>query len=545
MHLSARPLACGFAVCLASGIAAQSPSSYLETTKLVASDGATDDYFGVLSVEGDTMVVGASGADIGGNQLQGAAYVFERTGGDWTQVAQLIASNGKPDDRLGVSVAMSGDTLFVGATLANGVVPNTGAVYLYEKPASGWVDATETAVLIASDGQADAFLGRSMAIDGDTVVVGAPGSVVGGNDLEGAAYVFEKPVGGWVDMTQTAKFTQFAGAAFDWFGMSVAIEDRTIVVAAPFVDSPLNRGKVYVFNKPGPSWTNATESVTLVASNPGSFDEFGRSVSLCDDVLAIGAPGATGANALVSDKGVVYLFEKPAGGWMTTVEDHQLIPSGTADCDFGFSVDLNDDKIVAGAPGRSCQGRAYVFEKPASGWADATENSSLVASDGTGGALTFDSFGSTVAVSGETIGIGATKADIGGVADQGAVYVFEPPTVSLGCGLGPLKLSGSTRIGTRLSLSLTQCAGEGVLGILFGVPTPNPVGLSSLALCGDSSTCLLACVAVNVQPTTSLTITIENDPSLVGVPLCAQGLCVELPGPCLRATDLVTFVVSD
>ena len=256
--------------------------SATETAKLTASDGAGGDSLGTsVAVSGDTVVVGAP-LDSGATAGQGSAYVFVKPGGGWvsaTETAKLTASDGAADDSFGHSVAVSGDTVVVGAGFDNvGPNANQGSAYVFVKPGGGWVSATETAKLTASDGAGNDRLGQSVAVSGDTVVVGAYFDNVGTNADQGSAYVFVKPGGGWVSATETAKLTASDGAAGDRLGQSVAVSGDTAVVGAYFDDvgTNANQGSAYVFVKPGGGWVSATETEKLTASDGAVNDLFGR-----------------------------------------------------------------------------------------------------------------------------------------------------------------------------------------------------------------------------------------------------------------------------
>src|SRR5262249_22798562 len=156
--------------------------------KLTAFDGAAGDNFGFsVTVSGDTVVVGANNDDIGMNADQGSAYVFTRSGAFWTLQHKLTASDGAASDNFGISVALSGDTLVVGAfgddIGANG---NQGSAYVFARNGAFW---TQQQKLTAADGAANDQFGASVALSGDTVLVGSPngkGAFAG----QGAAYVF-------------------------------------------------------------------------------------------------------------------------------------------------------------------------------------------------------------------------------------------------------------------------------------------------------------------------------------------------------------------
>ena len=165
-----------------------------ETQKLTASDGAAGDYFGrSVSVSGDTAVVGVPNATVGANTQQGAAYVYVRSGGTWTEQQKLTASDGAANNSFGCSVSVSGDTAVVGAQAAKvGANVQQGAAYVYVRSGGVW---TELQKLTASDGAAGDALGVSVSLSGDTAVVGAYAATVGANGAQGAAYVYVRSVG--------------------------------------------------------------------------------------------------------------------------------------------------------------------------------------------------------------------------------------------------------------------------------------------------------------------------------------------------------------
>ena len=225
----------------------------VQQARLTASDGAEFDQLGgSAAISGRTIVVGVPSATLGSNVDQGAAYVFVRTGPAWadaTQTAKLTSSNGASFDILGTSVAISGDTIVAGTPGAavDGGDQGHGEADVFVKPASGWADGTQTAQLSASDGVPEDSLGQSVAIDGNTIVAGAPAPPVTFTPHHGGAYVFVEPRSGWANGTQTAKLTASDGAEGDNFGF--AISGGTIVVGAPFasVSGNLFQGAAYVF----------------------------------------------------------------------------------------------------------------------------------------------------------------------------------------------------------------------------------------------------------------------------------------------------------
>jgi uncharacterized protein (DUF2345 family) len=398
---------------------------FVQQAKLTASDGAVSDGFGFsVAISGDTVVVGAPGK----NSFQGAAYVFVKPIGGWngnlTQTAKLTASDGLTFDLFGYSVAISGDTVVVGARSKNG---SRGAAYVFVKPSSGWSgNLTETAKLTASDGAVADEFGFSVAISGDTVVVGAPFADISPNSNQGTAYVFVKPGSGWSgNLTETAKLTASDGAVADEFGFSVAISGDTVAVGAlgDDIGANSNQGAAYVFVKPSGGWSgNLTENAKLTAFDGAAFDLFGFSVAISGDTVVVGAPRKN------SSQGAAYVFVKPSGGWSGNLTENAKLTAfdGAAFDEFGNSVAVSGDTVVVGAPfddigANTDQGAAYVFVKPSGGWTmTSTFDAKLTASDGAAD----DEFGRSVAISGGTVVVGARFADIGTNADRGAAYVF-------------------------------------------------------------------------------------------------------------------------
>ena len=282
------------------------------------------------------------------------------------QIAKLTASDGVAGDLFGHSVAVDGDTAVVGAYEDES---EKGAAYVLAKDSSGaW---NQVAKLTASDGEAGDIFGWSVAVDGDTVVVGAR--------YDDSAYVFTKPGTGWATATETAKLTASDGVVGDWFGQSVAVDGDTVVVGASEDDGS---GSAYVFTKAADSvWTDATQTAKLTASDGDDFDEFGKSVAVDGDTVVAGAPNNDGY-------GSAYVFIKPAAGWGDATQTAKLTPGATDDeaaglaGTFGAAVAVDGDTVVVGASAYSgSQGRAYVFTKPSGGWEDAERTAELATSD--------------------------------------------------------------------------------------------------------------------------------------------------------------------
>lgn len=275
----------------AEGLGEQVARKLREVATLVAADAETADWFGYsVAVSGDTIVVGAYGDDFGETNNQGSVYVFTRPPEGWSgalEVARLTASDAFKQDQFGRSVAMSGDTIVVGASLDDVIQGDEGSAYVFVEPPGGWAHATENAKLTASDGEVNDNLGVSVAVSGGTVVAGARNDDVDGATSRGSAYVFVEPRGGWADGVETAKLTAADGDFGDELGTAVAVAGHTIVAGAPDHDIGSGpQGAAFVFFEPPQGWATGTESQKLVAAGSVAGDALGSSVDVDANTVA-------------------------------------------------------------------------------------------------------------------------------------------------------------------------------------------------------------------------------------------------------------------
>lgn len=460
---------------------------------LKASNTDSFDGFGwSLAISGDTLVIGAPGeasgaAGVNGNQLDnslavsGAVYVFERTAGGWSQQAYIKASNPDAGDGFGRSVAISGDTLVVGAlgesSSATGVNGNqldnsagsAGAAYVFVRNAGAW---SQQAYLKASNTDAFDEFGFSVSIFGDTIVVGARAECsiavgVNGNQTNnlashaGAAYVFTRSGGAWSQQAYLkATNTDFG----DNFGTSVAISGNTVVVGAwaeqsnatgvngnQQNDSLYEAGAAYVYVRSGATWS---PQAYLKASNTNSGDEFGIAVAISGGTIVVGADGeashATGVNGDQLDNsfgygaGAAYVFVWSAGAWS---QQAYLKASNTGWDFFGSRVAIEGNAVVVGANDEASSatgvngdqqsnnmggsGAGYVFLRDGGVW---SQRAYLKASN----TDAQDCFGISLAISNDevvlgafrecssAIGVNGNQAD-NSLAGAGAVYAFSMP----------------------------------------------------------------------------------------------------------------------
>ena len=379
--------------------------------KLVADDAFKDAGFGWgVAIDGDTAVVSAF-ADY---DNIGAAYVYERTGSGWQQVAKLTASDGEEGDFLGISVAVSDDTVVLGAALddnAGGV--DAGAVYVYVKPASGWVTMTETVKLTAPSGEADRGFGGAVSLRGDTLVIGAPGK----DDalVSGEVFLYE---GGGSTWSQTAVLSVAGLNGSDSFGTILDFDGNTIVVGAFGKDDM--KGAVYVYHRPAGGWSDKSHDAMLAADDGAANDFFGGSVAVDGDTILVGANGDDDNG---SKSGAIYLFERGGNTW---VQQAKLMPAdGAAADNFGYAVELASNTAVIGASHFSddASDSIYIFTRSGGSW---TEQGEIPDPDAKAGSK----FGLSVAIddAAASVLVGAFGADAGterSDANAGAAYLFE------------------------------------------------------------------------------------------------------------------------
>ncbi|MCK6446056.1 MAG: FG-GAP repeat protein [Planctomycetes bacterium] len=386
------------------------------------------EFGGRCALDGTTLVIGAEWFDpFGGATNHGGAWVFERQGTTWVEVASLSSSSYDPDDHFGAALALDGDRLVVGAKQEDG--PSTlssGAVYVFEKLGGAWI---ETARLVASDAASSETFGSAVALDGDRLVVGAEYESAQGATFRGAAYVFEWNGSAWLE---TTKLLAPGAAAFDYAGSTVALDDDRVIVGARGRDhgGVTNSGAAFVYEYDGVSWTHVA---TLAPNDAATNDEFGRAVALDGDTVLVGAPIKLSGG---SKTGAAYVFR---GGGATWAQEAKLVDLGSVYADqFGTALDLEGDRAVIGLPWSGAAGIAtggvQFFERIGSTWTGHVE---LVGSACDGG----DYLGTSVALSGDLVAAGAPWGETApsGLA-TGEAYVFRlvpPPLVLAYCTAKP------------------------------------------------------------------------------------------------------------
>lgn len=399
-----------------------------QQAKLAAGDGAVGDALGFsLSLSAETALVGAQSADVtGAASNDGAAYVLVRDPdrGTWTQQARLVTSDPAAGDLAGFAVSLFGDTALISAHMADpSGVAQAGAAYVFVRnPSQGtW---TQQAKLVADDRLTGDLFGRAVAVSGDTALIGANQVDAGGNSSSGAAYVFLRNPATGVWAQQRPRLVPSDSASGDEFGVSVSVASDTALVGAYLSGSAgkAEAGAAYVFvrNPASGSWV---QQAKLLADDGAGGDHFGLSVALFGDIALVGAPDSDPGGK--ASAGAAYVFVRNPASGVWTQQAKLVSGDGVASDIFGSAVALSGNRAaitarLATSDGQATTGVAYVFAR-APGQGTWVSEARLGAADAAPG----DSSGFGVALSGDTLGLGAAGADIGGKTDVGAGYIFQ------------------------------------------------------------------------------------------------------------------------
>lgn len=377
-----------------------------QSAKLVSSDLQVEDVFGTcVDVDGDYIVVGAPGEDGPGDTRSngGAAYIFHRTGPEtWDSGVKLTATDASSDDGYGGACAISGDYVVVGAGIADGPESATGAVYVHRRTGTNTWDAGVK--LTGPDSESgDGFGASSVDIDGDYIVVGALWEGTGISANNGAAYVFRRT--GTNTWTSGIRLDPGDGGASYYIGVSVSISGDYVIVGAPGASKGLTAGTgaAYVFRRTGSdAWD---DEFKVTASDAESGDSFGGGVAIEGNRILIGANSALPPGSAVG-VGTVYFYSRTAtntwggevlrrrpvpdieifgtrvalsdtfalinysvdpeqvfvysagGGYLGSVAGDDITTSDK----FGFALSTDGETIVVGAPEHAGAGAVYVFE---------------------------------------------------------------------------------------------------------------------------------------------------------------------------------------
>ncbi|MDA7881406.1 FG-GAP repeat protein, partial [Akkermansiaceae bacterium] len=379
----------------------RSGSAWTLQAKLTADDAAAGDNFGgSVAISGDSVVIGAHQDDDAGSG-SGSAYIFTRSGSTWSQQAKLTAGDSAESDFFGVSVAISGDSVVIGAHQDDDGGSAAGSAYVFTRSGSAW---SQQAKLTAGDPAANDNFGGSVAIFGDSIIIGSHGDDDGASG-SGSAYIFTRNGSAW---TQQAKLTADDAAAFADFGNSVAISGDSVVIGARQDDGGGNSyGSAYVFTRSGSAWT---QQVKLNAGDPVDGGQFGTSVAISGDSVVIGATGDFG-----SASESAYVFTRSVSTW--TQQAKLAADDEFNSISFGGSVAISGDLVIIGAEQGDHGGAAFIFNRSGSTW---SQQAKLNADDPL---IANDNFGVSVAIFGDSVVIGVDGDDDGG-SNSGSAYIF-------------------------------------------------------------------------------------------------------------------------
>jgi hypothetical protein len=360
-------------------------------------------YFGLsVAVSGPTAVVGAPEETSQGVAYAGNAYSFNFGLGD-SMLSSFSSTNPQVSGLFGWSVAVTGN----GATVVSGAwgeggsaATDSGHAYVFRDP------EVTLSGLTSGVGEGSQQFGTSVAVSGQTIVVGAPGWDV----AEGAVWVFNQTLG------YSFKLTSPAPADGNAFGLSVAIGDGMVVVGQPYSASTSpaysDSGSVYVFS----ALTGAL-LYSLANPFPANYGGFGTAVAINGSYIVVGAPGDG-----ISATGYVCVYNILS----TTVllKDCYYQSAATANAGFGRAIALSGTEAVVGAPeqGAGEPGAAYLFNVTTG----ATVQLSLPYSTGN-----YGGFGSAVAIDGSEALVGDPFGFGYDLAAGGAAYLFSVPSGSL------------------------------------------------------------------------------------------------------------------
>ena len=440
----------------AAAASAQSPLQTFSPAAAVAGAG----HGAALAADGDVIVAGAPYQKVGTHTYQGAAWVYRRVGGTWIEEQQLVSADGAAYDLFGASVSLQGDLILVGAPGDHAGwddLPGVGRVHAFRWNGATWAPAgfIDSPLIVA-----DTFFGSSVAQHGDVVVIGA--------DLGRFARVYR-----WhgSDLQFEAHLQAPAGPAGDFFGYVVRVHGDVIAVSAVEADvgPSVDQGAVYVYRWNGLAW--AAEQ-TLLADDGQPVDWFGESLDCGQDVIAVGA-ARHDLSAGDTDEGAAYVFRWNGSAW--SQEQKLLTSTGQPGDDLGRSIVVRGGLLAVGAAGEflptgPLPGSVTLFHEVAGSW---VEGAHLELPDAAAG----DQFGAAVALTGGLLAVGASLDDVGAKTDVGSAAVYSVLGAAwsdlghaLPGALGAPSLTGegTLQAGSPLALSLHDARPSAPTALVLG-----------------------------------------------------------------------------
>lgn len=460
-------------------------SAATEQQRLTTNPPQPAGFFGVsVTASGSMAAAGSIGAISPEGVMAGGVFLFERTVGAWEPRGAIFASDGAPGDRFGGYVAMDGDTLAVAANLADGFGANTGAVYIFRRQGTEWL---EEAKLWPPDGvSSDANSPIiHVAVSGDTLAVGWP-SDDGAALNAGCVYVYTRNGTEWTQQTKIVESTPVVNRGFG----SVALRGDTLVIGGVNLLTALEvRGAANVYTRTAGVW-----ALSHTLTGDEGFDwGFGHAVALRDDVAAVASPNRFGPS------GQVYVFRRQGAAW---VRERRINTSYV----YGDGLAVGDGRVAHGnAQGGSGDGVVAVYQYVNGVWA--TEDVLRSAAHDYGA-----QFGTTITFTGDHVLAGASRGRPEGVINAGAAYSFSldtaPPSVSSVAHLLGLSEPGLVRFTVTFTEPVT-----GVDVSDFAIDADGPSGGSVVSVEGSGADYTV--VIETGSGTGTVTLTLVDDDSIL------------------------------
>lgn len=380
----------------------------------IAGQAEGDEFGRSTVVAGDTLVVSAEFDDTTAGTNAGSVRIYRRAGESWNLMQTLEAPDGAAGDRFGSAIAIDGNTLVIGALTDDDNGTNSGAVFVFDRPDEA-SDFTFTQKLLGIDGRTRDLFGGAVAIDGRYVAIGSRLDDDRGGSSGAVEVFFRNDVGTWVSQQKIVPDTLEQG---DQFGSSVALSGSTLLVGArrDNYDQRINAGSVYVLTRSGTTWSVANQILSPKREVHGYF---GWSLALLGDRVVVGQP----ARNRPSRTGRAFIFERNTGGTDNWGLVRQVDPTdGTPANRFGLSVAISTFHVAIGSPGMNDgttkSGEVRVYERDAGGTNNWGLSRTLNEANASGG----DEFGYSVAFSGDHVLVGARREDTGGL-NSGSLFV--------------------------------------------------------------------------------------------------------------------------
>ncbi len=370
--------------------------------KVLADDGAASDGFGrVLSLSGETFIVGAEGNDDKGSS-SGSAYIYSTSGGSATQLTKLVPTDGAAGDYFGCAVSVSGNIAIIGAYGNDDNGSNAGTVYAAANINNTWVLSSEKQY--PDNAAASARYGYAVSLEGfSCCLIGAPGD----STNEGAAYFYEGE--------EEQKVTASDGSSGNLFGSSVSVDGETAIIGAYGDTSETGKAYIFTYNSAAdPHWS---QTAILTASDGGTGDYFGESVCISGDTAIAGAKYYMDEN--LREIGAAYIFTRNSDTGVWSQTQQLFADDAGGGHSFGSSVAISGNTAVIGATGdTNGSGSAYIFTRQTES-GDWTLTKKLTASD----RADSDWYGTSLAISDDAIIVGASYEDEKGT-NAGAAYLY-------------------------------------------------------------------------------------------------------------------------